>query len=319
MRGPETICKRIRHNSHAHINKQPVHNPPTVDNLNTYNETEIVHIGRKTQNDCAVNISIGNREQRALWDSGAGRCVISFECYNRIHPRYKTELFPSHVKIKAANGTIIPNKGECDITFQIGGVEFTFPFLCSNQLSQQMILGLNFSKAYHIGSYWMPNDTLFLTLNGEPFAETEPINDLNALIFCSETTIIPPYSNGYIPCKMPIVKRKANLNKTCVFEPSYKHRSTYSMCNTYDGIVTITEEVVKSGSFKVVMTNTSNKHVKINNNQTLGMLRSCQNKQICSLHEIVTFEPIPQSREREETKQKPKTKAQKMTQIQRRR
>ena len=78
--------------------------PPTVDNLNTNNETEIVHIGRKTQNDCAVNISIGNREQRALWDSGAGRCVISFECYNIIHPRYKTELFPSHVKIKAANG-----------------------------------------------------------------------------------------------------------------------------------------------------------------------------------------------------------------------
>ena len=183
MRGPETIFKRIRHNSHVHTNKQPVHNPPTVDNLNTNNETEIVHIGRKTQNDCAVNISIGNREQRALWDSGAGRCVISLECYNRIHPRYKTELFPSHVKIKAANGTIIPNKGECDITFKIGGVELTFPFLCSNQLSQQMILGLDFSKAYHIGTYWMPNDTLFLTLNGEPFAETEPIKDLNALIF----------------------------------------------------------------------------------------------------------------------------------------
>ena len=157
----------------------------------------------------------------------------------------------------------------------------------------------------------MPNDTLFLTLNGEPFAETEPINDLNALIFCSETTIIPPYSNGYIPCKMPIVKRKANLNKTCVFEPSYKHRSTYSMCNTYDGIVTITEEVVKSGTFKVVMTNRSNKHVKINNNQTLGMLRSCQNEQICSLHEIVTFEPIPQRGERDETKTETKDKSSK--------
>ena len=254
LRGPETIFKRIRHNSHEHTNKQPVHNPPTVDNLNTNNEAEIVHIGGKTQNDCAVNISIGNREQRALWDSGTGRCVISFDCYNRIHPKYKTELFPSHVIIKAANGTIIPNKGEC--------------VLCSNQLSQQMILGLNFSKAYHIGTYWMPNDTLSLTLEGGPFAETEPIHDLNVLIFCSETTIIPPNSNGYIPCKMPIVKRKANLNKTCVFEPSYKHRSTYSMCNTYDVIVTITDEVVKSGTFKIVMTNRSNKHVKINNNQT---------------------------------------------------
>ena len=108
LRGPETIFKRIRHNSHVHTNKQPVHNPPTVDNLNTTTETEIVHTGRKTQNDCALNISVGNREQRALWDSDAGRCVISFDCYNRILPKYKTELFPSHVTIKAANGTIIP-------------------------------------------------------------------------------------------------------------------------------------------------------------------------------------------------------------------
>ena len=73
------------------------------------------------------------------------------------------------------------------------------------------------------------------------------------------------------------------------------------MCNTYDGIVTITEEVVKSDTFKVVMTNRSNKHVKINN-QTLGMLRSCQDEQICSLHEIVTFEPIPKKGEGDETK-----------------
>ena len=83
------------------------------------------------------------------------------------------------------------------------------------------------------------------------------------------------------------------------------------MCNTYDGIVTITEEVVKSGTFKVVMTNRSNKQVKINNNQTLGMLRSCQDEQICSLHEIVTFEPIPQKGERDETKTETKDKSSK--------
>ena len=74
-----------------------------------------------------------------------------------------------------------------------------------------MILGLNFQKAYHIGTYWMPDDSLYLILNGEPFAETEPIHDLNALIFCAETTIIPHFSNGYIPCKMPTVKRKAEI------------------------------------------------------------------------------------------------------------
>ena len=177
----------------------------------------ILYISAESQNECAVITSIGNRDQKALWDSGAGRCVISYVCYNRLHPKYKTELFSSQIRIGAANGTSVPNKGECDIAFEIAGVGFTFPFLCSDQLSQDMILGLNFQKAYHIGTYWMPDDSLYLTLNVEPFAETEPIHDLNVLIFCAETTIIPPFSNGYIPCKMPTVKRKANLGRTCVF------------------------------------------------------------------------------------------------------
>ena len=38
--------------------------------------------------------------------------------------------------------------------------------------------------------------------------------------------------------------------------------------------------------------------------QSLGMLRLCQDEQICSLHEIVTFEPIPKKGEGDETTQK---------------
>ena len=95
-------------------------------------ETEIVHIGRKSQNECAVVTMIGARSQKALWDSGAGRCIISYDCYNSLHPKYKTGLFPSRVKIKAANGTFIANKGECHITLKINNERFTFPFLCSD-------------------------------------------------------------------------------------------------------------------------------------------------------------------------------------------
>ena len=46
---------------------------------------EIVNIGRKSQNECAVKVNAGKRSFKALWDSGAGRCVISYECYNKIH------------------------------------------------------------------------------------------------------------------------------------------------------------------------------------------------------------------------------------------
>ena len=89
LRGSAFSEEVIRHSS-SHVST------PTLGS-----ETEIVHIGRMSQNECAVITVIGARSQKALWDSGAGRCIISYDCYNILHPKYKTELFPSSVKIRA--------------------------------------------------------------------------------------------------------------------------------------------------------------------------------------------------------------------------
>ena len=184
-------------------------------------ETEIVHIGRKSQNKCTVITTIGARSQKALWDSGASRCIISYDCYNSLYPKYKTELFPSSVRIQATNGTFIATKGECDITLKINNERFTFPFLCSDQLSQQMILGYNFSKACHMGMLWNADDMMSLTRNGIPFAETLPTHDINTLVFCMESTVIPPYSSGYIRCRMPKAKgRHTSAGVVCLNHPS---------------------------------------------------------------------------------------------------
>ena len=141
----------------------------------------------------------GNRSYKALWDSGAAKCVLFLDCYQSISPKFKTKLYESSIKIRAANGSFIKNSGECDLTFKINNKHFTFPFLCSDQLSQQLILGHNFAKAFHIGTSWDANDTMSLTINGRTFAETIPAKDIQALVFCSEGAIVPPYSNGYIP------------------------------------------------------------------------------------------------------------------------
>ena len=120
----------ILENHSAHKVEKSINTDENI--VNSDNETDIVYIGRKSQNEYAVITSIGNREQKDLWDSGTGRCVISYECYNRLHPKYKTELFSSQIRIRAANGTFIPIEGECDITYEIAGVDFSFPFLCSD-------------------------------------------------------------------------------------------------------------------------------------------------------------------------------------------
>ena len=53
------------------------HSSSCVNTPNRSSETEVVHIGRKSQNECAVKTVIGARSPKGLWDSGVGRCIIS--------------------------------------------------------------------------------------------------------------------------------------------------------------------------------------------------------------------------------------------------
>ena len=92
--------------------------PSPTDNLQinsttlatTLQTTGVVHISRK-KDEYSFLLKIGDRKQPALWDSGAARCVSSHNIYQNIPSKFKTELFPSPIKIRAANGTFIPNKG----------------------------------------------------------------------------------------------------------------------------------------------------------------------------------------------------------------
>ena len=53
------------------------------------------------------------------------------------------------------------------------------------------------------------------------------------------------------------------------------------------------------------MTNRSNRHIKVNNNQTMGMLRSCKEDQILPIHKILTFEQKPKKGKEDKSESKP--------------
>ena len=148
-------------------------------------------------------IHIGDRQHKSLWDSGAGECVISLDAYLNIPNKHKTELFPSPITIRAGNGSDIDNQGECDITFRSGQEKFTFPFLVSKSLTQHVILGYNFSKAFHIGTTWNRNDQMCLTKNGKVIVTTVSNKAINALVQCTEAITLPPFTNALIKCKVP--------------------------------------------------------------------------------------------------------------------
>ena len=205
MRGQQ---HSINNSRHTNANTNPSH-----DYEHNLEETEIIHIGRKSQNECAVVATIGNGSYKALWDSGAAKCVLSLDCYQSISPNFKTELYESSIKIRAANASFIENRVECNLTYKINDEQFTFPFLCSDKLPQQLILGHNFAKAFHSGTSCDANDTMSLTINGRAFGETIPAKDIQALVFCSEGAIVPTYSNGYILCRLPKLLRHSKSRK----------------------------------------------------------------------------------------------------------
>ena len=184
-------------------------------NYSEFESTKIVHIGIK--DDCSILIKIGERNYKALWDSGAGKCVISYVKYKTIPEKLITQLFPSNILIKAANGSMIENKGECGITFKIGPARFIFTFLVSNELTQDIILGHNFSRAFHIGTDWNKNGKMFLTMNGQQLTTTISTKAINALVQCAESIIIPPRSNAVVKCRVPKVMCYQNYERICVF------------------------------------------------------------------------------------------------------
>ena len=92
--------------------------------------------------------------------------------------------------------------------------------MCSNSLSQQFILGDNFSRSFHIGTTWSPDDIMFLTYEGRPIAQTIPTRQINSIVFYCESTIIPPFSNAKIRYTAPKVRSRASPGLNLVFEPS---------------------------------------------------------------------------------------------------
>ena len=182
---------------------------------------------------------------------GACKCVLSLESYKMIPDKYKTDLFSSNIKIKAANGTIINNNGECGITFRMGTEKFTFPFLCSDQLSQAIIIGHNFCTTLNIGTVWTSSDILSLTYEGQTIAQCIRTKGINALVFCVEKTIIPHFSNAKITCRAPKVKSLSNIVPSVISESTYRHRANYVNCHTCDGLVTLDEHAASSGSLSL--------------------------------------------------------------------
>ena len=116
MRGNNANHNKNNFNCNSDVNSSKENQSPIVNssvNNQALDRTEIVHSGKSSKDDCSLFIQTGKKTHRALLDSGACKCVLFLESYQMIPDKYKTDLFSSNIKIKAANGTMTKNNGEC--------------------------------------------------------------------------------------------------------------------------------------------------------------------------------------------------------------
>ena len=123
-----------------------------------------------------------------------------------------------------------------------------------------------------------------LTYNGKHLVDVLPSKDINALVYCAERVVIPPCSNAQVVCSVPRLRQKAHLGKMFLFEPTYRHLSRYAHCDTYEGVVTTDDQMIRYGSFNIIMTNNSARHTMIYAHDIIGMLKSIDNTQVCTIH-----------------------------------
>ena len=51
-------------------------------------------------------------------------------------------------------------------------------------------------------------DVMSLTYNGKHLIDALPFHDINALVYCAERVVIPPYSNAQVVCCVPRLRQK---------------------------------------------------------------------------------------------------------------
>ena len=130
---------------------------------------------------------------------------------------------------------------------------------------------------------------MYLTMNRKQLTTIISTTAINVLVKCIKSIVIPPRSSALIKCKAPKIKCQKHYEKICVFEPANRHKSDFSECHTYEDTVVMDDEVKNAGIFHIAMTNQSGRHFKITRNASMGLLKSCAEDKVCTIHRMDTF------------------------------
>ena len=133
-------------------------------------------------------INIENREVFTLFITGASRSVMSGETFRKLN--LDTKNLPT---VEGANGTSLGAIGKINCEIVIGKKNFRQTFLVCENLTRNLILGVDFTKQHAAGVHWTKHNSFVLTIEGETVAETKELHN-KAAVSLKKRTKLPPRS-----------------------------------------------------------------------------------------------------------------------------
>ena len=151
-----------------------------------------------------IPAKIAKEQCKVLVDTGASRCCIREDYFNKI-PGTSLSLLKG-VRIRSATGRDLQTLGKAECTFTLGNRDYKMEFIVCRNLRRPAILGLDFLRQNRIGTTWTPTGTFALQRGEEVLVESIEV--------CFENTnpIITAYRHYTVPSRsIMIVTAKANM------------------------------------------------------------------------------------------------------------
>ena len=98
-------------------------------------------------------VSVGDCMTTCLLDTGANHSLMSYDCFKKaFHSKQLQEI--QGIKVENALGINMGPIGICKETVTLGPKNFSHAFIVCTDLTSSVILGLDFSSQFLIGTDW---------------------------------------------------------------------------------------------------------------------------------------------------------------------
>ena len=138
-------------------------------------------------------IDIENRTVNTLLDTGASRSVMSADTFKILKLKDKDLSTENIPRVVGANGTSLGAIGQITCEIKIGKKECKQTFLVCQNLTRNLILGVDFTQKHAAGVHWTKHNSFVLTIDGDKVAETNEKHQ-NASVSLKRKTKLPPRS-----------------------------------------------------------------------------------------------------------------------------